>query len=162
MIPGYTTKGYPAISHYKNLVMGYPKTSFLSWQGVAFSDGRVLPVELQPELRYGRAGGTSPAGVTVTVSCQRGQGSLSHGGSGCAAASHLDCHCTQLPMKGPGPARSRQSQFKCCCAYKRTKLFLYQYNLCFPSQVPLRALPTFLSCTTMSLPVSLSHLTEID
>ena len=37
VIPGYTSKRYPGISHYKNLVMGYPKrfwypkTSFLSW-----------------------------------------------------------------------------------------------------------------------------------
>ena len=28
---GYTTKIYPGISHYNNLVMGYPKTYFLSW-----------------------------------------------------------------------------------------------------------------------------------
>ena len=29
-IPSYTKVGYPGISHYKNLILAYPKTSFLS------------------------------------------------------------------------------------------------------------------------------------
>ena len=30
LIPSYTIKGYPGISHYKNLILAYPKTTFLS------------------------------------------------------------------------------------------------------------------------------------
>ena len=70
LTPSYTIEGYPGISHYKNLILAYPKTTFLSrrtgisrdkshvglsrdipvkvgiWQGVAFQMASTFSLEL--------------------------------------------------------------------------------------------------------------------
>ena len=57
LIPTYTKEGYPGISHYKNLILGYPKTTFLSllilgYPGISHSSG--YPWIFRYKSGYGR------------------------------------------------------------------------------------------------------------